>query len=55
LVVGIIVEIVTKIRIGPFANGFEEGNPIVTGVTTVTLGATRCMNGTYATSIVEIK
>jgi len=49
------MEIVTKIRIGPFANGFEEGNPIVAGATGVTLGATRCMNGTYAASIIEIK
>ncbi len=44
-----------KTRVGLFANGLEEGNPIVARATRVTLGHTRCMFGTCVTSAVEIK
>jgi hypothetical protein len=40
LVVGIVIKVVAKIKVGAFSNGFEEGNPIVVGATRVTLGAT---------------
>jgi len=49
------MEIVAKIGVGRFAIGLEEGNSIVARATRPTFGATRCMFGTCATSIVEIK
>jgi hypothetical protein len=39
LVVGIVIKIIAKIKVGPFADGFE-GNPIVIEAIGVTLGAT---------------
>jgi len=55
VVVGIIIKVVAKTKVGPFVDGLEEGNLIVVGATGVTLGAPWCMFGTCATSIVEIK
>jgi len=49
------MEIIAKIGVHPFANGLEEGNPIVARTTRVTLGHTGCMFGTFATSTIEIK
>lgn len=49
------METIAKPRVDPFANGFEERNPIVAKATRVTLGATRCMFGTCIASAVEIK
>jgi hypothetical protein len=49
------MEIVVKTRVGRFAIGLEEGNSIIARATRATFGATRCMFGTCAASVVEIK
>ncbi len=51
----IVMEIVAKTIVDPFANGFEKRNPIVVGAIGVTLGASLCMFGTCITLAVEIK
>jgi hypothetical protein len=40
LLVKIVIKVVAKTKFGPFASGFEKGNPIVVGATGVTLKAT---------------
>jgi hypothetical protein len=40
LVVGIVITVVAKTKVGPFANGLEENNLIVVRATRVTLGVT---------------